>query len=62
MACPRKLHDAIAAIRRPAHDAGAVPAFFAKNAERAARDGDCAFARRELARTKRIIKRYRAGR
>jgi hypothetical protein len=60
-ACTKKLHAQIAAVRRQAHDAGRVPSFFAQNAERAARNGDCAFARQELARTKRIIARYKRG-
>lgn len=59
--CSKKLHTEIAAVRRAAHDAGRVPAFFAKIAEEAARKGQCAFARNELARARRIIKRYRGG-
>jgi hypothetical protein len=39
---------------------GGVPTLFAKHAESAARNGDCVVARRELARTRRIIKRYLA--
>lgn len=55
--CPKKLHEDIAAVRRQAHDAGAVASHFAKIAERAARNGQCAFARQELARTRRLIAR-----
>jgi len=57
MICARKLIKAIAAVRRPAHDAGRVASFYAKIAEDAARKGQCAFARRELARTKRLVLR-----
>jgi hypothetical protein len=60
--CPQKLITEIANVRRQAHDVGGVPTLFAKTAENAARNGQCAVARRELARTKRIIRRYwRAG-
>jgi hypothetical protein len=60
--CSKKLHAEIANVRRAAYDTGGVPTLFAKNAENAARAGNCKFARESMERAKRIIKRYRAGR
>jgi hypothetical protein len=61
--CPKKLHEDVAAVRRQAHDVshirgpGSVAVIYAKDAERAARDGRCKTAKHSLAEARAAIKR-----